>query len=302
MEKHQYILNNTLKFRLTLKLKYLLLFVLVVSIGVTPAFANTVNGEGAQEVALSVTTDKTFYFDSCEDEPQHIIISGYVRNIFPDVPVTLKVVSPNGNLVSIDQLDVSEDKTFGTELGIGGAIYRTGNYTVLVEYGYGSSSLKSQSTFEYQYQKVEDGCGFGVEDYNAVLVVDGNDVSYSISGGKLISITPDVNSNSLILEIQAASDGSITIVIPRSVLDAKTGEIDSDFIVLVDGKQVSFDETTSATHRTLTIAFPNGTEQIEIIGTFVIPEFGGIVMMILVVAIISIIAVSAKSRLGMRIS
>jgi predicted secreted protein with PEFG-CTERM motif len=42
-----------------------------------------------------------------------------------------------------------------------------------------------------------------------------------------------------------------------------------------------------------------GTEEIEIIGTFVIPEFGTIAAMILAVAIISIIAISSKSRLGM---
>jgi predicted secreted protein with PEFG-CTERM motif len=44
--------------------------------------------------------------------------------------------------------------------------------------------------------------------------------------------------------------------------------------------------------------FPAGTEKIEVVGTFVIPEFGAIAVMILAVAIISIIAVSAKSRLS----
>jgi len=39
-------------------------------------------------------------------------------------------------------------------------------------------------------------------------------------------------------------------------------------------------------------------KQIEIIGTFVIPEFGTIAAMILAVAIISIVAISAKSRLS----
>jgi predicted secreted protein with PEFG-CTERM motif len=41
---------------------------------------------------------------------------------------------------------------------------------------------------------------------------------------------------------------------------------------------------------------PKGSEHVEIIGTTVIPEFGTIAMMILVVAIISIVAVTAKSR------
>ena len=54
----------------------------------------------------------------------------------------------------------------------------------------------------------------------------------------------------------------------------------------------------TSTDRTLTIEFPAGAEEIEIIGTFVVPEFGTIAAMILAVAIISIIAVSAKSRLS----
>ncbi|MDP3779979.1 MAG: PEFG-CTERM sorting domain-containing protein, partial [Nitrosopumilaceae archaeon] len=55
---------------------------------------------------------------------------------------------------------------------------------------------------------------------------------------------------------------------------------------------------TRSNTRTLSIMFPAGTEEIEIIGTFVVPEFGTIAVMILAVAIISIIAVSARSRLN----
>ncbi len=43
---------------------------------------------------------------------------------------------------------------------------------------------------------------------------------------------------------------------------------------------------------------PAGAQEIEIIGTFVIPEFGAIAALILAVAIISIIAVTAKTRLS----
>ena len=61
---------------------------------------------------------------------------------------------------------------------------------------------------------------------------------------------------------------------------------------------LDFAEIATDTDRTLTIGFLAGTEQIEIIGTFVIPEFGTIAAMILAVAIISIVAISAKSRLS----
>ena len=123
-------------------------------------------------------------------------------------------------------------------------------------------------------------------------------VGYEITGGKLLNITPDVDANSLIVSIDALDDGSVTLTIPRSVLDATMNGVDHEFILIIKKKKVDFDEITSSTDRTLTIAFSAGAEEIEIIGTFVVPEFGTIAAMILAVAIISIIAISSKSRLS----
>ncbi len=68
--------------------------------------------------------------------------------------------------------------------------------------------------------------------------------------------------------------------------------------MLVDGQEKdSFTDTPSASTRTLTIPFSAGTGQIEIIGTQVVPEFGPIAALVLAIAIISIIAVSAKTGL-----
>ena len=47
---------------------------------------------------------------------------------------------------------------------------------------------------------------------------------------------------------------------------------------------------------TLTIPFSYGSEEIEIIGTFVIPEFGTIAGLVLILAITSIIIISAKNK------
>ena len=49
----------------------------------------------------------------------------------------------------------------------------------------------------------------------------------------------------------------------------------------------------------MTIPFHDGSEEIEIIGTFVIPEFGTIVVLVLAISIIAIIAVTSKSRLSL---
>ncbi len=112
-------------------------------------------------------------------------------------------------------------------------------------------------------------------------------------------MTPDDDASSLIIGISTTSDGELTITLPRELIDSigPDGQEDT-FFVLIDGEEVDFDETKTSTDRTLTIVFPDGAEEIEIIGTFVVPEFGTIAVLILAIAIISIIAVSSKTKLS----
>ena len=123
-------------------------------------------------------------------------------------------------------------------------------------------------------------------------------LDHDITGGSVTEMEIEMNSNSLVIEVDAIDDGSITVTLPRDVIDATINGDDDDFFVIVDGEEVDFEETKTSTDRILTIAFPAEAEEIEIFGTFVVPEFGTIAAMILAVAIISIIAISAKSRLS----
>ena len=200
-------------------------------------------------------------------------------------------------MVSIAQVTVSADKTFSTEVTAGGSLMKSaGTYTITVQYG--TENRTATASFEFSGSTTTPPTPSKVTDKTVAIEGSSDLIGYEITGGKLLSIIPDVDANSLIVSISATSDGSLTLTIPRSVLDATMGGEDDDFFVLIDGEEVDFDETTSSTNRILTIAFPVGAEEIEIIGTFVVPEFGTIAAMILAVAIISIIAVSAKSRLS----
>ena len=118
--------------------------------------------------------------------------------------------------------------------------------------------------------------------------VGGNCTSYDISGGHVISATVNTNDNSFIINIDADDDGTLTI-------SPSTSTQKGIFMVLVDGEESDDAEING---NTVIVPFNAGTEEIEIIGTFVIPEFGTIAAMILAVAIISIIAISSKSRLS----
>jgi len=66
-------------------------------------------------------------------------------------------------------------------------------------------------------------------------------------------------------------------------------------LIFIDGAEVRPEETsTTQTSRILKIDFEEGDSDIEIIGTFVVPEFGSIAILILFLAIISAIFVSSK--------
>ena len=123
-------------------------------------------------------------------------------------------------------------------------------------------------------------------------------LDHEISGGQVTSMTADGSQNSVIIEVDSTDDGQITVTLPRDVVDATIGDEDDEFFVLVDNEEVAFEETKTSTDRTLTIEVPAGTETIEIIGTFAIPEFGTIAAMILGIAIVSIIAITAKTKLS----
>ena len=264
--------------------------ILIASIGMTPTF-------GDIQSSIVVTTDKASY-----SMGETIVITGEVRDLY-GIPIGL-IIKNDIAIVGLDQITVGADKKFRTEFVAGGTMKTVGTYTIEVTYG--NESRTATTSFEFTGVMEDQTSGDQITEQESIVTdttisVQGSVdlIGYEITGGKLLSIMTDVDANSLIILIDATDDGSLTITIPRSVLDALLGDgSDDDFFVLVDGEEVDFDEIISSTDRILTIEFLAGTELIEIIGTFVIPEFGTIAAMILAVAIISIIAISAKSRLS----
>ncbi len=256
--------------------------ILISSIGVAPAFAQI-------EDPIVISTDKSSYSDG-----ETIIVSGEVSDLLSGYAVSLQVIAPNGNRVTVQQFDVGADKMFSVEITAGGPLWKaSGTYTITVLYG--TTARTAEATFDFG-----GSTGTGPSGTTGPSIdVEGYPVGYSITGGSILSITADVDANSLIIEISTTSDGELTIILPRALIDAKFNGDDDEFFVLVDAEEMDFDETKTDTHRTLTIAFFDGSEEIEIIGTFVIPEFGAIAALILAVAIISIIVVSAKTRLSL---
>ena len=84
---------------------------------------------------------------------------------------------------------------------------------------------------------------------------------------------------------------------PRYVIPAiAAGIAIVAIIVMINGEPADFDEKESqlASHRTITVSYGAGEKTIEIIGTSVIPEFGSISLLILVISIITVVVISRK--------
>ena len=118
---------------------FLLLMISIVSFGM-PTFANAQSAE----FPLTVSTDYPGYAENGE-----IVISGKVKESslseYP-TPVTLMVINSEGNIVSIDQLNLDSNNEFTTTIIAGGPLWKSGgDYIVKANYG----AQKAETTFNY---------------------------------------------------------------------------------------------------------------------------------------------------------
>ena len=94
---------------------------------------------------ISVTTDKEFY-----NEGATITISGFVKDFDPSdvmrsMDVTIMVLAPNGNLVTVAQAEPDINGNYSTTMKAGGMINVEGDYTVKAKWG----AQENQTEFKY---------------------------------------------------------------------------------------------------------------------------------------------------------
>ena len=105
----------------------------------------------------------------------------------------------------------------------------------------------------------------------ATVSVDGvsYDVDYTGTGVTVSSMSADTDFISLVINVDVTgSPGTLEIELDRNFFDSIYQGEDDDFIVLVDGDEPEYSEiNTTDQSRTLSIALPLGTEEVEIIGS-----------------------------------
>lgn len=261
---------------------YFVLSIVVLALFITtiPAFA--------QDQLIYVETSENSY-----EEGERIVVSGNVTSIIFETPVTLQIFQ-EGNLVDIAQVSVAQDGNYAhTFIAEGPLWQKDGNY--IVRAFYGTSTIETSFEFYSKQALIETTDIFEVDAGSHGTF----DVDYTVRGGTVKNMIVDSEIFALIVIVETEDDGAITLDLPRESIDAKISDSQDDtFIILIDGVEVPYREiTTNSDSRTITIEFEEGDSDIEIIGTFVVPEFGSIALIILVVGIISTIFLSSKFRL-----
>ena len=235
-----------------------------------------------EDIPVSLWTDKSTY-----DHNDTIMVTGRVANVVSGVEVTITVMSSLYSIIAIDQISVDGNGNFRTTFNTAGNLWKYDG-TYIIKANYGSAQKNDRVLVELVNGIISQPTQPSVKCGESEFSVKGNCVPYSISGGMVTGATVNTNDNSLIVMISANEDGTLTLNPSKNVLDGA-------FMVLVDGEEWDDVEING---NEIIVMFLAGAEKIEIIGTFVVPEFGAIAALILAVAIISIIAISAKSRLS----
>ena len=129
------------------------------------------------------------------------------------------------------------------------------------------------------------------DDHTAEGVEDIQDqFTASVTSGVIHHIGANTDDDTLVVHLFGADDdGELKITLNKDII---TPFDDGSYFVLVENEEVDFEQMG----RTLHIEYGAGAETIEIVGSHVVPEFGTIAMIILAVAIVSIIAITAKTR------
>ena len=254
---------------------------------------------------ITINTDKNVY-----DHTDTVTITG---TVFPvdenEMPVTIMLVNQYTSIVSIAQLDVNSDGSWSGQIVLNPEDRlqsEDGVYEIRAQYG----STKITTSIELT-NAVETSEAVGTEVGTAVTgtAIVGTDVTgpggepfYKLAGGQ-VDYDETCNSNpaffanadddSIVIYLDPTNDGILTVTLHEDLI--KPFE-DGTFAVIVNNQEM---QDYTQIGNTLTIPCVVGTEKIEIHGSWAIPEFGVIAAMILAVAIVSIIVVTAKTKLSL---
>ena len=244
---------------------------------------------------------------TASDGSDEINLTGYTGS-GSGIPVTLTVVAPNGNVVAIDQISPGSDGKFSTDIGVGALWSQDGTYSINLQAGTGALysatldvDVSGGSTAETSVSI--DNVGIYGEDDAYSTKMDS-----ATEGSTGLSISADAIEGATSFTINGSTDRTesavtLTVVAPNGnivTIDQLSPSSDGTFSseIGVGGPMWSQDGTYTVTAEQGDATAYQSTVEVDIADGAVIPEFGTVASLVLVIAIASIIVLSAKGRLA----
>jgi len=216
--------------------------------------------------------------------------------------VTIVVTAPNGNKVTIDQVSPNLNGEYMTDIQIGSLWKQDGLYTVSVQ--------QSNSPFYSLSVQVEisGGSAMATSASDSSLEFNASIIASPSKDVRGLTFTADATPGALIIGIDGHTDHTntdITLVVnaPNGNImsvDQITPDQNGDFSTVIGVGCPAWKQNGDYT---ITVQqgennFYSDSVDVEIKDCLVVPEFGTIAALVLAVAIISIVVVSARSRLS----
>jgi len=213
-----------------------------------------------------------------------------------DQDVTVVITASNGNKVSIDQLQVSGD-SFSTTWNVSAS--DDGTYTISANQG-ASSKYSLNVSVDVSGGSSDSSASVS----NQIAAAEEETAAAAAAGG--LSLTAGGVEGSTTIDISGTTDRNTDITLKVTAPNGNVVSVsqitpsDGSFMttIAVGGSLWSQDGTYTVSAQQGAASNYKTSAEVEIVDGHVIPEFGVIAAMILAVAIISIIVVTAKTKLS----
>jgi len=250
----------------------------------------------AQNQGMSITA-------TADKGSDTIMIVGQTISEITDV--TIIVTSPSGNnVVAIDQIS-PDSGNFDTEFKVGPTWSEDGFYTITA-----SQSVVQNSLYTLNVE---------VEVINGMIVDNTSVTESNLESDVFTTVPKDTRDRGLEINAEAemgsdmieitgttdrlSTDITLTVVAPNGnivSIDQVSPGLNGEFtsVLTTGGPLWTQDGIYTVTAKQIDSSAYTDSTEVDIKDGLVVPEFGTIAVMILAVAIVSIIAVSSKSRLS----
>ena len=249
------------------------------------------------ETVLTLDADKQIY-----DHTSTIILTGHAEPVdLRGSEVTILCKSPGGTGVcGIYQLGVNSDGDFSLSINTSTFLMKKdGVYQFQVQYSsLADATISVELVDAIETSETESEIGIAVsgtlgESTGEFYRLGAGQIEYDMTCDADPAFFANGDDDSIIIHLEPKTDGIITLTLHEELIKPFD---DGTFVVIINNQEM---QDFTQVGNTLTIPCTVGTEKIEIHGSWAIPEFGVIAAMILAVAIVSIIVVTAKTRLSL---